>query len=248
MKRILITNDDGMNATGIRTLQDALSKLGEVYIVAPDREQSACSHTLTLKRPLRAKKLGENKYSINGTPTDAIFLALNGLFKGVRFDLVASGINSGSNMAQNLSYSGTVGAAMEGTLNNVPSFAISLDGLNDYNWETGGSWAKRIAAFIFEKGLSPGVMLNVNVPNIPLDQVKGFQITRQGRYIHSTEVVESTDPRGNKYYWIGGQELGFEPVKGSDLIAVENNNVSITPVHLDMTDYDKLNELLGQEF
>ncbi len=248
MKRILITNDDGIDAAGIEALYKALADFGEIYIVAPDREKSACSHTLSLKRPLRIKRLGERKYSINGTPTDAVFLALNGLFKDVDFDLVASGINSGGNMGQNLTYSGTVGAAMEAVLNKIPSLAVSINGATGYHWETGEFFARKIGKIILKDGMPNGAMLNVNIPNLPLSEIGDVKVTKQGRYIHSTEVVERVDPRGEKYYWVGGLELGFEPIENSDILAVSQSHISVTPIHLDFTDHNYYSRLLEREW
>ena len=247
MKRILISNDDGIEAPGIKALQKALAPIGQVYTVAPDREQSASSHSLTLSRPLRVSQIDEFSFSVDGTPSDAVHLAVNGLFRDVSFDLLAAGINAGGNMGDDITYSGTVSAAMEGTLLGIPSFAISLDSRNGYLWESAAYFARKVGLYILQTGLSQGVLLNVNVPNIPLDRINSYRLTRQGKRIYGDAVVEKVDPRGEKYFWIGGQEMGFQPIKGSDLQAVNNNEVSITPIHLDLTEYKELAALAGME-
>ena len=247
MKRILITNDDGIDAPGIKALQQALAGLGEVFIVAPDREQSASSHALTLKRPLRVVAKSERIISVDGTPTDAVHLAVNGLFRHIRFDLVVSGINAGGNMGDDITYSGTVSAAFESTLLGIPSFAISLDGRNGFVWESAAAYAQNVAKYILEHGLPPDVLLNINVPNLPLDKIKAHRLTKQGKRIYGDEIVEKSDPRGEKYFWIGGQDHGFKPIEGSDLQAVADGEVSITPIKLDLTDYMQLEKLAGMK-
>lgn len=247
MKKILISNDDGIKAPGIKALAEALNALGEVYIVAPDREQSASSHSLTLTRPLRVKRYGDREFSVDGTPTDAVHLAINGLYKDIAFDLVVSGVNSGGNMGDDITYSGTVSAAMESTLLRIPSFAISLDGRNGNHWESAKKYAQKVAVYILENGLPSNVLLNVNVPNLPLNKIKSYRLTRQGKRIYGDKVIEKRDPRGEKYFWIGGQELGFEPMEGTDLQIVNDGSVSITPVRLDLTDYPLLEKLSGMK-
>lgn len=247
MKKILVSNDDGIKAPGIRALATALEPLGEVYVVAPDREQSASSHSLTLSRPLRIKQHGEREFSVDGTPTDAVHLAINGLYREIQFDLVASGINAGGNMGDDITYSGTVSAAMEATLLRIPSFAISLDGRNGNHWESAQQYAKKVAEYILANGLPRDVLLNVNVPNLPLENIDSHRFTRQGKRIYGDEVVEKHDPRGEKYFWIGGQELGFEPIEGTDLQIVNNGSVSITPIRMDLTDYPMLEKFSGMK-
>jgi 5'/3'-nucleotidase len=247
-KRILISNDDGVHSPGIRALAEALADLGEVFVVAPESEQSGAGHSLTLSSPLRIKQYDDHRFSVDGTPTDAIYLASEGLFLDQRFDLCASGINAGGNMGQDITYSGTVAAAMESTLHGIPSFAISLDGRNGYCWDTAAKYAQKVASYILNNGLPKGVLLNVNIPNLPIEQVKSHRMTRMGKRVYGGEpVIEKTDPRGAKYFWIGGQDLGFEPIDGTDLLAVSRGRVSITPVHLDMTEYKQLVELSGIE-
>lgn len=245
MTRILISNDDGIDAPGIKALADALSELGEVFVVAPDREKSASSHSLTLRRPLRVNPIQDRWFCVDGTPSDAVHLAINGLFNGTGFDLMASGINAGGNMGDDITYSGTVSAAIEATLLNVPSFAVSLDGRNDFHWKSATHYAKKVAAYILTKGLPDRILLNVNVPNLPLEKIGGYKVTRQGKRIYGGAVVEKHDPRGEKYFWIGGQELGFQPIEGTDLATVDSGKVSITPIHLDLTAHQLLEKLSG---
>src|SRR5437879_976337 len=202
--RILVSNDDGAEAQGLRALAEALLELGEVVVCAPDREQSATSRSISLHRPLRIEKLppwgpdGEiERWSVDGTPTDAVYIGLNHVAKGRAPDLVASGINRGPNLANDVHYSGTVAAAMEGCVGGVPSFAISLIKGRDY--QHSARFSAELAAQIGKHGLPPGTLLNVNVPREP----QGVQITKVGRRAYLASVVEKLDPRGRAYYWIG---------------------------------------------
>jgi 5'-nucleotidase len=235
--RILITNDDGIYSEGIRKLADALRDLGDITIVAPDREQSAASHALTLNRPLRLLQLQENEWIVDGTPTDCVNLAVNGILAR-RPTLVVSGINKGANLGDDVTYSGTVSAAMEGTLLGIPSFAISLLGREGFRFDVAAAFARRLAAWVLERGLPSDTLLNVNVP-APVDgqPVRGFALTRMGRRRYGDAIVEKVDPRGKKYYWIGGEELEFEEAEGTDFHAVSQGLISVTPIHLDLTNY-----------
>lgn len=241
--RILVSNDDGVGSEGIIALKEAMAELGEVFIVAPDRDQSAVSHSLSLNRPLRMEKVGPNTYSVDGTPTDCINLAINGLLKDHKPDLVVSGINIGENLCEDVTYSGTVSAAMEGTLLGIPSLALSLAAKSDLHFDTAKHYALRMAKKILKISLPDGVMLNVNIPNLPLEQIKGLRITKQGKRVYGEEIVEKTDPRGRPYYWIGGNELGFKDIKDSDIVCVKNGYISVTPIKLDLTSYDYLDIL-----
>ena len=244
--RILVSNDDGVEATGLRALAEALLELGEVTVCAPDREQSATSRSISLHRPLRMEKLppwgpdGQiERWSVDGTPTDAVYIGLNQVLKGRRPDLVASGINRGPNLANDVHYSGTVAAAMEGAVGEVPSFAISLVKSRDYG--SAAKFASALARQIGRRGLPRGTFLNVNVPaGVP----RGARITRIGRRDYSAAVVEKLDPRGRAYYWIGGDEQGHEHIPGSDCDAVfDSGLVSVTPLHLDLTQHELVEEL-----
>ena len=232
---ILVTNDDGIHSPGLRVLADSLKTLGRVVVVAPDRERSAISHALTLHSPLRATAKGEDAWAVDGTPTDCVNLGVHGLLKTTP-DLVVSGINQGSNLGDDLTDSGTVAAAREATLMGVPAMAVSLDAqrfaAEDFHW--GGLWAARLAAMIRDHGLPADTFLNVNVPATP---PHGLKLTRQGKRRYADAVVSNTDPRGRTYYWIGAGELSFLDLEGTDVHAVERGWVSVTPLHLDLTNY-----------
>ncbi len=238
--KILISNDDGINSEGLYALNDALSVLGEVFIVAPDRDQSAASHSLSLWRPLRISKIADTVYSVDGTPTDCVNLAINGILKDHKPDLVVSGINKGENLGDDISYSGTVSAAMEGTLLGVPSVAISLASKNSFDFEAAAKYALLIAQHVIENKLPDDTLLNVNVPDLSESQIKGVIVTKQGKRVYGEPIVEKVDPRGKKYYWIGGDELGFLDIESSDIVAVKEGYVSVTPIKLDYTDHDYL--------
>src|SRR5437867_3052416 len=196
---ILVTNDDGYHAEGLRTLAEAAACLGRIVVVAPDRDRSAASHALTLTRPLRARILGKDRFSVDGTPTDCVNLGVLGLIDA-RPELVVSGINAGLNLGDDVTYSGTVSAAIEGTVLGVPSIAMSADG-PPFAFQTAGRIAARIAALVLEKGLPRDTFLSVNVPAA---EIRGVQVTRQGRRLYNEVIVKRVDPRGKAYYWIGG--------------------------------------------
>src|SRR5438094_9000512 len=245
--RILVSNDDGAEAQGLRVLAEALLELGEVVVCAPDREQSATSRSISLHRPLRIEKLppwGEiERWSVDGTPTDAVYIGLNHVLKDRRPDLVASGINRGPNLANDVHYSGTVAAAMEGCVGGAPSFAISLIKTRDY--AHAAKFAVALAREIGRHGLPPGTLLNVNVPP---GAPQGVQITSIGRRSYAAAVVEKLDPRGRAYYWIGGDEQAHENVPGSDCNAVfDRRLISVTPLHLDLTQHELVEELRSWE-
>ncbi len=251
MARILVTNDDGIYSEGIRKLADALRDVGEVIIVAPDREQSAASHALTLNRPLRLLKLEENEWIVDGTPSDCVNLAVLSLMKGQRPDIVVSGINFGPNLGDDVTYSGTISAAFEGALLNIPSIAFSSLIGEHFSFARGAAVARDLVAFMLREKQGPNIILNVNFP--PTD-FKGVKVTRLGKRIYSEGVVERLDPRGRKYYWIGGEEPTWFPGENTDFEAVQNGYVSITPLHLDLTHHEsiprlkRLEEMLGPAF
>ncbi len=236
--RILISNDDGIFSEGIRALVEALDSLGEVWVVAPDRERSGSGHSLTLQHPLRVDKMQERWYAVDGTPTDCIYLAINGIFKGERPSIIVSGINKGANLGEDITYSGTVCAAMEGTILGTPSMAVSLVASSVYQFDTAARVSRMLAEILLERGLPEDTFLNINVPPVAWDELEGIVITRQGKRIYANTVEEKVDPRGKSYYWIGGKERGWHELENSDLYAVANNSVSITPLHLDLTAYD----------
>ncbi len=243
---ILVTNDDGIHSPGITALADEMGSLGRVVVVAPDRERSAVSHALTLHAPLRAEPMGTDQWAISGTPTDCVSLGIHGLLKN-KPDLVVSGINKGGNMGDDLTYSGTVAAAMEATLMGVPAIAISLAAssfLYD-DFVPAAKVAKKIAEMIFEHTLPADTFLNVNVP---ADNPVGMQLTRQGKRVYQDAVIQNQDPRGRTYYWIGAGDLSFQDLEGTDFHAVENGYVSVTPLHLDLTNYAAFDRLRQWQF
>ena len=239
---ILVTNDDGVYSPGIQLLAKRLRELDSVVIVAPDRERSAAGHSMTLHRPLLIEQVKESVYSVNGTPTDCVNIAVKGLLKEVP-QLVVSGINKGPNLGDDVTYSGTVAGAIEGILLGIPSFAISLNGRTDFRFADAAEVAVNTARRVLNDGLPKGTLLNVNVPNLPVSEMLGTRITRLGKRIYHQMTVERIDPRGKKYYWIGGGEPDWEREEGTDLDAVDRNYVSITPLHLDMTDYASFDRL-----
>jgi 5'-nucleotidase len=241
--RILISNDDGINSEGLRTLAEVLRALGEVFIVAPDRDQSAASHALSLYRPLRMEEISQNIYSVDGTPTDCVNLAVNGILKDKKPDLVVSGINKGENLGDDITYSGTVSAAIEGTLLGISSIAVSVVNKNGLRFDTASYYALLIAKYVLRRGLPKGTFINLNIPSLPKEEIRGIKVTRQGKRVYGEPIVENVDPRGRKYYWIGGNELGFLDIENSDIIAVNQGYVSVTPIKLDLTDYDFLERL-----
>jgi len=240
---ILVSNDDGVRSEGIEALAEALKALGTVYVVAPDRERSAASHSLTLTHPLRVEKLGPRVYSVDGTPTDCVNLGVNGILRGKKIVLLVSGINKGANLGDDLTYSGTVAAAMEGTLLGIPSIAVSLVTRSRFRFDVAAEVALEVGRKILRKGLPEDTLLNVNVPNLPKEEIRGVRMTRMGKRVYGDVIVEKRDPRGRKYFWIGGDHLASEEVPGSDLEAIDENHVSITPIHLDLTNYTALRAL-----
>lgn len=241
---ILLTNDDGIHAEGIRALAEGLEGLGEIKVIAPDREQSASSHSITLHQPLRITTLAPNRVSVTGTPTDCVLLAVNGVF-GDRPRLVISGINHGPNLGDDVTYSGTVAAAMEGFLLGVPSIAVSLAASSgELHFATAAGYARRVATKILESGPPLGALVNINVPNLPDEEIAGIRVTKLGKRHYVDTVVEKTDPRGKPYYWIGGSP-SWQAGKNTDQGAILDRYVSITPLHLDLTDYKAVVEMEG---
>jgi 5'-nucleotidase len=243
---ILVTNDDGIHSQGIRILAETLKGLGRVYVVAPDKECSAMAHSLSLHRPLRVEKVEEDYFAVDGTPADCVNLAMCCLLPK-RPKLIASGINKGGNLGEDITYSGTVSAAFEGAFYGIPSFAISLVSKDDFKFQTAASFGLRVARFIVKNGLPKDTFLNINVPNLDEDGVKSYKITRQGRRVYGDAVVEEVDPGGQKYYWIRGHR-GFASMEGTDFEAVSSHHVSITPLHLDLTDYSSFEDMRTWEF
>lgn len=239
---ILLCNDDGYDAPGLNALEAELSVLGPVVVVAPDREQSGAAHSLTLNHPLRVHQVAENRYRVEGTPTDCVNLAVFQLLKDRRPDLVVSGINRGYNLGDDVTYSGTVAAALEGVLLQIPSFAISLTSRGGQDFGPAARVAGQVARLVLANGLPKDTLLNINVPS---GEPKEMRITRQGRRIYTEGVVERIDPQGRAYYWIGGPAPSWQPDPQSDFAAVQRGEVSVTPLHLDLTNHRVLQELRG---
>ena len=234
MALLLVTNDDGVHAAGLAALADALGELGEVWVIAPEREQSACGHALTLHRPLRAVPMGERRFAVNGTPSDCVNLAVLG-FMPERPAIVVSGINHGSNLGDDVTYSGTVSAAMEATLLGVPAVAVSL--LEGGDLAYAAVVARLLATRVLVEGLPRKTLLNVNVPPPP---ARGLRVTRLGHRVYSDKIVEQADPRGRTHYWIGAGAPAWEALDGTDMGAVHDGYVAVTPVHLDLTNHAAL--------
>lgn len=234
--RILVSNDDGVLAPGIKVLATELASLGEVVVVAPDRNRSGASNSLTLTRPLRIRQLDSGYYSVEGTPTDCVHLALTG-FLSEGTDMVVSGINDGGNLGDDVLYSGTVAAAMEGRYLGLPAIAVSMVGDNIQHYRTAAIIAKQLALQLNLNRLPSQTILNVNVPDLPLNQIKGIQVTRLGTRHAAEPVVKEYDPRGRPIYWIGPPGLAADAGIGTDFHAINSGYVSVTPLHLDMTHY-----------
>ncbi len=232
---ILVTNDDGIFAPALRRLRDELRPLGRVVIVAPDRDQSATSHSLTLHRPFRIHHHEPDVYSVDGTPTDCVVAACHGLLDD-RPGLVVSGINHGPNMGEDVFYSGTVAAAIEGTLQGAPAIAVSLVTREAADFVDPARFVARLARAVLERGVGERRLLNVNVPHRPWDQVRGVRVTRLGSRVYQDTLVHKVDPRGRDYYWIGGEDAIWQAREGSDFSAVDAGYVSVTPLRLDLTD------------
>lgn len=247
---ILVSNDDGIEAEGLQKLAAELKKFANVFVCAPHRQQSAVGHSITVFYPLRAfeyKKDGEFfGIAVEGTPADAVKLGVLIFYKDVKFDLVVSGINHGANTAINIIYSGTVSAATEGTTLNIPSIAVSLASFEDIDFSyTAEASAKMIYDILINKAikLSPKTLLNINFPAVPKEQIKGIMITKQGKSNWQDSYEVRSDPNGRDYYWLTGKMNITDESDDTDIIAVKNNYISITPLQYDLTDYDLVNEI-----
>ncbi|HEX5787615.1 MAG TPA: 5'/3'-nucleotidase SurE [Woeseiaceae bacterium] len=237
--RILVSNDDGYLATGINVLSAALEEVADVVVVAPDRNRSAASNSLTLSSPLRVKQTGENRYSVNGTPSDCVHLALTG-FLDYEPDLVVSGINHGANLGDDVIYSGTVAAAMEGRFLGWPTIAVSLVGHRLAHFDTAARVVTDMIRKLENSALAPEVILNVNVPDVPYDELAGVRAARLGFRHKSEPVVQSTDPHGRTIYWVGPAGQGQDAGEGTDFHAIAAGAVSVTPLKIDLTRHDAL--------
>lgn len=251
---ILICNDDGIGARGIQTLVDALEGVGERYVIAPLHEQSAVGHAISVRNPIRAKKWTfESKsgtvpaFAITGTPADCVKLAVSQLLPRPP-DIVVSGINQGPNSAVNVIYSGTVSAATEAAILGVDAIAFSLCAWEGGEWATAAHYARQITAKVLAEGLPEGLALNVNIPSIPLSEIKGIDVTRQARSRWVESYAERIDPFNQPYYWISGRFVNLEEGEHTDLAALEANFVSITPIKHDLTDYNMVSAMQGWEW
>lgn len=240
--RILVTNDDGIHSAGLMLLAKTLSKLGEVWIVAPDRERTAVAHAVTLHKPLRVHEVSKRVYAINGTPVDCVNLALLNILPK-RPHLLVSGINKGVNLGDDVLYSGTVSAAVEGTILGVPSMAVSQEGRDQFHFETGAQYALRVARQILRYGLPEETLVNLNIPNRPLRSIAGVRVTCLSRRRFDNPIIEKVDPHGRTYYWIAGTRVSWSRSKDADHEAIEEGMVSLTPIHLDNTHYGVLDQL-----
>jgi 5'/3'-nucleotidase len=237
---ILVSNDDGYYSEGIQVLADALESIGEIWVVAPDRENSAVSHALTLSRPLRMSRMAERHFLVDGTPTDCVTLGICEVLRGRAPDLIVSGINFGGNMGDDVHYSGTVSAAFEAAIMGVPAIAVSQVVGEAFSWVHAAHFARVLAARVLQRGIPAGTLLNVNVPpGKPL----GVRFTALGKRRYTEGVVEDTDPRGRTCYWIGGGDPVWEPIPGTDFNEVGAGFISVTPLQLDMTDHEQLARL-----
>lgn len=239
--RILITNDDGYHSAGIIKLEEALSEIGDVYVVAPESEMSGASHSLTLARPLRIRQLDETHWTVDGTPTDCVTLALNQILsEDQRPDICATGINPGANMGDDATYSGTIAGALEATILGVPGLAFSLVAYSNHDYTESAKVAFEMTRKALEVGLPNGTLLNVNIPKgIP----QGVKITKQGFKNARPVITEHIDPRGKAYYWIGEIRNGFLAEGGTDFEAIEEGFVSVTPMRSDLTNHDVIGDL-----
>jgi 5'-nucleotidase len=236
--RILVTNDDGIDAPGIAVLEKAARKLSrDVWVVAPETEQSAVAHGLTIRRPLRIRKVGERRFAVDGTPTDAVLLAIGHILKDRKPTICFSGVNRGANLGDDVTYSGTVAAAMEATLLGVPAIAFSQVFTNRdvVHWKTAEKFVPIVARKVAKLGWPEGVLINVNFPDRAPDKVLGIQPAAQGRHKIGDELIENRDPRGQHYYWIGAMRMSEPDRVGTDLHATNAGWIAVTPLHLDLT-------------
>lgn len=250
--RILVSNDDGIDSPGIQALADALKQIAEVTVVAPHTEQSAVGHSITMQVPLRISKYFRNGeffgYAVNGTPADCVKIGIRSIMQSVP-DLVVSGINHGSNTAINIIYSGTVSAAREAAIMDVPSIAISITNAAVRNFDYAGKVARQLCQLVLKKetDLPKGTLLNVNVPDVPADEIQGILLTKQGKSKWDDLYEERKDPQGRNYYWLKGDLVEVDKDLDTDQAAVRNKYVSVTPIHFDLTDYTTYEKMKNWE-
>ncbi len=236
--RILISNDDGVNARGLEVLERiAVALSDDVWVVAPETEQSCAGHSLTLHRPLRVRHIAERRFAVDGTPTDCVMLAINSLITGAKPTLMLAGVNRGSNVGDDVTYSGTIAAAIEATMLGVPAVALSQHYADDHpvKWATAERHAPGLIRRLIDAEWPADVLINVNFPDVAVDAVEGVAVSRQGRHRFNNLLTERLDPRGRPYYWIGGAYSEWEDAPGSDVVALHGGAISVTPLSLDMT-------------
>jgi len=246
--KVLLTNDDGINAVGLRVRAAEVRKIGEAIIVAPDSERSAVGHAITTVDPLRVTEVKRDGdlygLAVSGTPADCVKIAIRSILPEPP-DLVISGINQGPNTGMNVIYSGTVSAATEATMLGIPAFAVSLDSFTSTEFGPAAEFAARLAGLVSRNGLPQGMLLNVNVPALPRERIRGARVTRQGMARFTEEFHKRIDPRGRAYWWLGGERMQAEESEGTDSAALAEGCISITPLHFDMTDYGNLDRIRG---
>ena len=241
-KLILVTNDDGIQADGLRALAESVEDLGDVFVVAPELEQSASSHSITLDRPLRINDHGRNRYGVSGTPTDCVLLAIHTILDR-KPDILISGINHGPNMGEDVIYSGTVAAAIEGSILGIPSIALSVASWNSVPLEAAADVSRYLAAEMLKHDIGTGSLWNVNIPPLPASEVHGICITRLGSRVYNDMITKKKDPRGKDYFWIGGGDPGWDTGSDTDFTAVTGGYISVTPLRIDMTDNKSISNL-----
>jgi 5'-nucleotidase len=241
MPIVLVTNDDGINAEGLKALVSILKPIGEIYICAPHQERSAASHSISFHHPLRVQFIDKMTFAIEGTPSDCVMFGVHWLRdRKIEPDMIVSGINRGANLGDDVTYSGTVCAAMEGAILGVPSVAFSAMNKGKCNYFSGEKYIKRICQNIIKNGLPKSTFLNVNIPDCAKSKIKGIMLAKQGRRIYRDKMIKKTDPRGNVYYWLGGAKPIYERNEKTDFYAISKNMVSLTPLQFDLTDYNLL--------
>lgn len=246
MPLFLLTNDDGYFSEGIKALREKLRSLGRVITVAPDRNLSGVGHSLTFTQPLRIRRVDEDFWTvIGGTPADCVHFGYYLFLEGKKPDLVCSGINEGPNLGEDITYSGTVSGAMEGRILGIPSIAFSAFGREDVDFSQIAEVAKKVVLKVLERGMPEDTYLNVNIPNLPEEEIKGFMLTRQGRRAYKEKVLKLSDPSGRPIYWITAEEFGWHLEEGTDYWAVYHGYVSITPLQLDLTNYRAMEYFRG---
>ena len=239
---LLLSNDDGIQAIGLKYLADSLSKIGKITVVAPNRNHSASSNSLTLDRPSRAQKLSENWYSVDGTPTDCVHLAITGLINEEP-NIVVSGMNAGANLGDDVIYSGTVAAAMEGRFLGLPAVAISITSFQPSYFEDAAQMSYEMISKLTTTQLPNDVIININIPDLPKEEINGIQTTRLGNRHKAEPVIQAEDPRGKPIYWVGAAGPEQDSGPGTDFHAIKNGYVSVSPMHLDLTHYKVMQEV-----